>query len=166
MIDERPTRFIGYMATADGKIISLKGRGRREMKPGTASPYGHKIVCVCVDGKSSSHSMHRMIWEAFYGTIPEGMEIDHIDRNPSNNAIANLRLATREQNARNNSGHANSKSKHSGVSFHKRLGRWQASIRVKRKLVHLGYFDTEDQAAAKRRQVEQSTFGEFAPQWT
>lgn len=166
MIEERPTRFIGYVATADGKIISLKGRNRREMKPGASSPYGHKIVCVCVDGKASSHSMHRMIWEAFYGPIPDGMEIDHIDRNPSNNAVHNLRLATREQNARNNSGHRNSGSKHSGVSFYKRQNKWTATIRVKRKLVHLGYFDTEQQAAEKRLQAEKVFFGEFAPQWT
>jgi hypothetical protein len=107
-----------------------------------------------------------MIWEAFNGPIPDGMEIDHKDRNPSNNKLSNLRLATREQNARNNSGHRNSRSKHSGVCFHQRLNRWQAYIRVKRKLVHLGYFETEDQAAARRLQVEKSTFGEFAPQWT
>ena len=165
MIEERPTRFIDYVATADGKIISLKGHGRREMKPGTSSPYGHKIICVSVDGKASSHSMSRMIWESFNGPIPDKMEIDHIDRNPSNNSLSNLRLATRTENARNNSGHRNSGSKHSGVSFYKRQNKWQAYIRVNRKLVHLGYFDTEQQAAEKRLQAENTLFGEFAPQW-
>ena len=41
------------------------------------------------------------MWEVFYGKIPEGYEIDHIDRNPSNNALNNLRLVTPSENAKN-----------------------------------------------------------------
>jgi hypothetical protein len=42
--------------------------------------------------------VHRFIWEMFNGPIPNGFEIDHINNNPDDNHIANLRLATRSQN--------------------------------------------------------------------
>lgn len=44
---------------------------------------------------------HRLVWMAFNGPIPDGMEIDHIDRNPSNNALDNLRVVSRSQNRAN-----------------------------------------------------------------
>ncbi len=53
------------------------------------SKYGdHKGRCLW---------LHRAVWEAFYGDIPEGYEIDHIDKNPANNAVGNLRCVTRNE---------------------------------------------------------------------
>lgn len=39
------------------------------------------------------YAQHRIIWEMLNGPIPEGLTIDHIDRNKKNNLISNLRLA-------------------------------------------------------------------------
>lgn len=44
---------------------------------------------------------HRFIWEAFNGEIPEGMEIDHINTNRSDNRLENLRLVSSSENKRN-----------------------------------------------------------------
>lgn len=55
--------------------------------------------CATCHGKT--YYVHRIIWETFNGEIPEGMEIDHIDTNRSNNAISNLRLTTHRQNCNN-----------------------------------------------------------------
>lgn len=44
---------------------------------------------------------HRIIWELHNGEIPEGMFIDHLDGDRLNNNINNLRLTTRQGNARN-----------------------------------------------------------------
>ena len=47
------------------------------------------------------HYVHRLIWEILFGEIPAGICIDHIDRNPSNNKIDNLRLVTHKENMNN-----------------------------------------------------------------
>lgn len=44
------------------------------------------------------HSLHRAVWEYHYGIIPNGMVIDHIDRNTDNNQIENLRCVTQGEN--------------------------------------------------------------------
>ena len=51
--------------------------------------------------KDKGRLSHRVIWEMFYGVVPKGLEVDHIDGNPSNNAINNLRLVTKAVNTRN-----------------------------------------------------------------
>lgn len=53
------------------------------------------------DNISRSVGIHRLIYEAFKGEIPEGMEIDHIDCNKMNNNPDNLRIVTRSENMNN-----------------------------------------------------------------
>src|SRR5690554_1009947 len=55
-------------------------------------------------------SVHRIVWEMHNGAIPEGMVIDHINRDPLDNRIENLRVATRSQNSMNAVGKAGKKS--------------------------------------------------------
>ncbi len=160
---EIQTAFNGYSVTSTGEVISYKHGKRRVIKQAVMSAYKHCMVSLCVDGVTKSVLVHRLIWEAFNGSIPSGMEIDHIDRNPSNNRIDNLRIATRLQNSRNNSGHSKSRSRHAGVTYHSRLKKWQASIRVNKQLLHLGYFDNEQAAISVRKQAAEKHFGEFAP---
>ena len=45
-----------------------------------------------------THYIHRIVWEAFRGKIPAGMEINHLDENPANNWIENLEVCTRKEN--------------------------------------------------------------------
>lgn len=44
--------------------------------------------------------LHRVIWELHNGPVPDGLEIDHIDADKSNNRIDNLQLLTRKENLR------------------------------------------------------------------
>ena len=54
---------------------------------------------VTIDGKV--YGVHRLLWEKANGAIPEGYVIDHIDRNPMNNDLSNLRAVPRGFNVAN-----------------------------------------------------------------
>ncbi len=59
---------------------------------------GFGLYC---DGKTKNYSVHRFIWECFNGPIPDGLEVDHIDGDPKNNKLENLRLGTHKANCNN-----------------------------------------------------------------
>lgn len=59
---------------------------------------GYRRVGVRVGGKHYTMFAHRLVWVAVNGRIPDGLEINHIDGNKSNNRLANLELMTRGDN--------------------------------------------------------------------
>ena len=59
---------------------------------------GYKHTAILVDDEYRTVYAHRLVYEAYVGTIPDGMEIDHIDGDPANNHVNNLRLVTHQQN--------------------------------------------------------------------
>ena len=93
---------------------------------------------------------HRLAWLYVYGKWPDE-DIDHIDRNKRNNAIANLREATDSQNLFNASVRSDNSSGVKGVSFSRRDCVWRAYINVSGKHRSLGNFKTKDEAACARK---------------
>jgi hypothetical protein len=63
----------------------------------------HKVPYYSVKVNNKTYKVHRIIWEIHFGPIPEGMQIDHIDRNSLNNKVSNLRLVSSKLNSRNQS---------------------------------------------------------------
>ena len=61
--------------------------------------------------------VHRIIWTLFYGEVPDGFVIDHIDGDSLNNIISNLRLITQAENRRNTRKFKNNTSGVSGVNL-------------------------------------------------
>lgn len=102
-------------------------------------------------------SMHRLILGSDAGSC-----IDHRDGDRLNNQCGNLRPATKRQNGSNRKIHRNNSSGVSGVNWHKRIGKWQAQIRVNWERVYLGYFTNFEDAVAARKAAEKMYFGEFA----
>ena len=70
---------------------------------------------------------HRLAWFYCYKQWPT-LFLDHIDGNPSNNSILNLREATHQQNLCNCSLAKNSTTKIKGVSYHKQHQKYRACI--------------------------------------
>lgn len=88
---------------------------------------------------------HRLAWLYVHGA-PVPPIIDHIDGNPSNNRIANLRAATHPQNIANARRRRDNTSGFKGVSWHSQTRKWLAQIGRGGKTYHLGLFETPELA--------------------
>ena len=60
----------------------------------------YKIVVIYHEGKYYTYQLGRLIYAWFFGEVPEGMSVDHIDNDPMNNRLENLQLLTPAQNLR------------------------------------------------------------------
>lgn len=104
---------------------------------------------------------HRLIWFYVKGTWPRG-GLDHINGDPTDNRIENLREADQTQNNANSRKAVDNKSGFKGVSFSAHARRWRASITYKGRGKNLGYFDDPRLAHEAYLKAARELFGEFA----
>ena len=87
---------------------------------------------------------------------------DHINGDGLDNQRANLRPATSRQNSANMRGRVGATSQYKGVCWVPYPGRWQASLKVAGHQTHLGWFDTEEEAARAYDAAAFAVHGEYA----
>lgn len=102
--------------------------------------------------------MHRAIMNP-----PKNKEVDHKDRNRSNNQRKNLRICTSQQNRGNTSARKNSKSGILGVWWDKAQKRWHTKIGFRNKIYWLGSFVKKKDAVKARKDAEKKYLNNFAP---
>ena len=125
------------MCTKAGDIIGVNGNG---------------YVHVGVDGVN--YKAHRVIWLWHYGCFPK-QGIDHINRNPNDNRIENLRQANQSCNLINTGNRIDNTSGVKGVWWYQRYNKWHVYIRINGKHKHLGYYQDFDEAVCYRLAAEQ-----------
>ena len=153
-----PSTGLIYWKRSDVKSAAWNGKfaGKEAF---TSISHGYRQSNI--DGKK--YYGHRMAWFLHFGEWPEdGMEIDHINGNRSDNRIENLRLATKSQNGANRKSGRGS-SEYLGVHAHS-CGKWAAAIQKDGKQKHIGLFEREIDAAIAYRVEARKTHGEFAAQ--
>lgn len=111
--------------------------------------------------RSGGHWMHVEIMR-YHGIEPGNYDVDHIDGNPLNNRLLNLRLATRSQNCINTGKPKNNTSGFKGVSFHQKTSKWIARIGYQCERKFLGYYSTAEEAAKAYNKAAIELFGEYA----
>lgn len=87
---------------------------------------------------------HRIIFLMHHGYLPD--VIDHIDGNRTNNHIENLREATRSENLYNSAISSKNTSGAKGVTYIKRFNKWRVRLYAEKKMYHIGYFDSLEEA--------------------
>ncbi len=111
------------------------------------------------DGSRVFKRVHRLIWETFVGEIQDGYVIDHIDGNRLNNALSNLRVATRQQNSVNRGAMVKNKTGFRGVV--RKGTRFIAQITSNYTVTYLGTFDTPEQAGLAYQTRAKEVHGNF-----
>jgi len=120
----------------NGKLHNRISQSGRTINKQVGTLQKNKRRYIPVHGKR--YQEHRLIWVYHYGDIPNGLEIDHINRVPDDNRIENLRLVTPDENKFN----TNAK----GYNWNKRNKKWQARIKINKKSKSLGHFNNEEDA--------------------
>ena len=102
---------------------------------------------------------HRLAWFYVFGTWPSA-HIDHINTTRSDNRIENLREATHVENAQNARKQQGARCRLKGVYVDN--SKFRARIRVGARQIHLGMYDTEEDAHAAYMRAAEKEFGAFA----
>jgi hypothetical protein len=124
---------------------------------GSYEKRGYKVIQV----KKRLIKGHRAAWAITYGYFPIG-EIDHIDNNPSNNRIENLREVDRSKNQMNTKTPKNNTSGVKGVHYCNPKRKWIANISIDKKKICIGHFASIEEAIKARKQKEKDIHGEYA----
>lgn len=98
--------FPNYAITKDGRVWSkprtdsiYRLRGGRWLTPQKTKNGKYLRVKLCVNGLVFRIQVHSLVLETFVGPCPDGMECRHLDGNPSNNKLDNLKWGTKSENA-------------------------------------------------------------------
>jgi len=131
---------------SDGALYWRDRTDPRKAKGPIGSRSGH-VGRLQVGIKGTARYVHRLIWLHQTGSWPTD-QIDHVNGNPHDNRIENLREISAEGNSCNR--------RIVGVSFDTRKVErpWRARIMVKGKSISLGYYDTKAAAMSEYQRAK------------
>jgi len=101
---------------------------------GTINSHGYWMVGI----KNVKYLAHRLAWLHVHGENPK--ELDHINQNPLDNRIKNLRVVTHLENGKNQVLRKNNTSGVMGVYWRKDINKWAAQLVIERKVTPLGTY--------------------------
>lgn len=137
--------------------LPSRSRAKLGVPAGWIDTRGYRIVNI--SGKN--YQVHRLAWLYTYGEWPAG-DLDHINGDPLDNRIANLRLATASQNQGNARLRRDNTSGFKGVTYNPDTQKWIAQIKCRGKQHQLGYFASPEEAHAAYINAAKRLYGEFA----
>ena len=121
----------------------VKDNWRRVVISGNKKGHPYNEITITNNGIGHVMKVHRLVflahnpsWDIYHN--PQDNVIDHINNDCLDNRIENLRNVTQQEN--------NFNSKHKGYTWNKRQKKWVAQISVRKKGIHLGCFDKEEDA--------------------
>ena len=139
----RVKEYIGYEPET-GRLFWKKKRGNKHTGQTAGSVDTHGHVRIELFGKTIG--AHRAAWIVATGHNPLGV-VDHINGDPADNRIVNLREATMSENLHNQRrAHKHNKTGILGVQWRPSKNKFRARIVVSGKEIHLGHFDRVEDA--------------------
>ena len=145
---------------SDGKLIWRHDTSIRTKCAGKVAGNIRKDGYCTFRLKGKAYLAHRVIYLMHHGRWPTSL--DHIDGNPRNNKIENLRECTVSQNMCNRKIQKNNGHGAKNVFWHKRDKRWVARITLHGKTFTAGSSKDKETAIEIARRVRNDLHGEFA----
>jgi len=138
----------------DNYEVSSFGRVRNNntnkiLKPGIVRGGYHQYKLL-----SKSLYVHRLVATVFCDNVNNLKEVDHIDRNTSNNHFINLRWVSPSINSKNKNTYKNNTSGYKGIYFKKSNNKWSARWNDSNKRCEK-LFDNKEDAITHRKLMEQ-----------
>lgn len=150
--------------TENGELFwKLPRRGKhKQVGDKAGSPHKtRRYWKVVLDG--IPYKVHRIIYQMHHkiDKLDSNLVIDHIDRNPENNRIENLRLVSQTENIHNSFKQKNNTSGQRGVSYYSRQKKWGARISILDHRYFLGLYDSFDDACVAYQFAAKLLRGEY-----
>ncbi len=156
-----------YVIIKDFEIYSVSNLGNiKNNKSGhvlrpSLSSNGYYRITLCYNGKRNYKCIHRLVAENFLENLEDKEIVDHINNNRIDNRVENLRFVTNSENIMNSSQSRNNSSGVKGVSFQKNKNKWHAQICVNRVRIHIGLYETIEEAQHARILAARKYQGEY-----
>lgn len=159
---------IGYGMTSTGDTFIFDSEDYEKIKGITWYRCNKSNGEKTYIGNCKGRCIHRFIVNS-----SDGMEIDHINLNPMDNRKENLRICTHQQNQCNQPLQKNNTSGITGVNFYTPRNKYRSRIKICQHDIHLGYYETFEEAVQARNIGMKCMFGEYGiyndtadiPQW-
>lgn len=143
-----------FVITDDLKVISLPRKGTLggEVKQFLNIENGYYRVSLTKHNKRKKTMVHRLIAEHFIPNPNNYDKVDHINGIKTDNRIENLRWCSQAENSRfeNHKIRKNNTSGYRGISFDKRVNKYQTEVNVNGEKIYIGRFDTLEIAIQER----------------
>lgn len=122
---------------------------------------GYVSFDLYINGIKHAKLLHVLVANTFLENPDNKQMVDHINCNKSDNRLENLRFATGSENQQNRVLNLNNTSGVKGVNFDRKSGKWLARIQIDGIRVHLGLFNTKEEAARARIIRANQAFGVY-----
>ena len=116
---------------------------------------GYRLIGI----KGVVYKANRLAWLYVHGELP-ALFVDHINGKTGDDRIANLRLATHQENLCNRGKQKNNTSGYKGV--HRHQGKWRARIAVNGRNISLGMYHNPEEAHRAYATAAERYHGDFA----
>ena len=150
--------FERYGISEEGDVYSFEKK--KYLKP--TLDKGYYRVHLTKDEKRYLKLLHRLLAETYIPNPDNLLFVDHMDHDTKNNSLSNLRWVTNQQNNMNTTKQNNTSSRYKGVCWHKRDKKWHSRIQINGKKIHIGSFNSEEEAAISYNEKAIELFGEFS----
>lgn len=146
-----------YMIYDNGRIYSLISKKFLKHKYNKNYPY----VSLYKDKIAKNKWIHRLVAEHYLPNPENKSQVDHIDRNPRNCHVSNLRWATQSENMKNIKKLAKNTSGVTGVYYHAKNKKWIAQLSCEGTVKYIGSYTTKEEASDIYSAYANMVYGEY-----